>query len=137
MTMFEREIALDMQVAGIGVFATADPATRNIYAGELPESVVEGIYVLSSPSPPPHQYIDTEYLVVDFWARSPHTDRAYDLLERVFELYHRRYDFMTAHWHIQFSQALGRIQDTNRDLEGGKLFRLSIQFICRNLNHVS
>lgn len=137
MTMFAREVALDMQVAGLGIFATSTPASRNIFAGELPEGIAEGIYVLESPSPPPHQYIDTEYTVIDFWAVSAKTDRAHDLLERVFELYHRRYDWDTAHWHVFFSQALGSIVDVDRDQQRGKLFRLSIQFISRNLNHVS
>lgn len=133
----EYEIAIDMHNRGIGVFNTATPASRTIFIGEIPDDVVEGFILIPVPSPPPHQYIDTEYPVIDFWARSPHTDRAKDMLRDVFEAYHRRYDITTANWRIYFCQALGTIVDVDRDANAGKLFRLSVQFICRNLNHVS
>lgn len=135
--MLAKEIAELLDEASIGIFSTADPATRTIFVGEIPQDVTEGIMILMVPSPPPHQYIDTEYTVLDFWARSPHTDRAYNLLEQVFELLHRKYAYDTAHWHVFLSQALGSIMDVDRDGDGGKLVRLSVQFICRNLNHVS
>lgn len=133
----EREVALDLQERGIGVFATATPASRNIYVGELPQGVEEGILLIAVASPPPHQYIDHEYTVIDFWVRSPHTDRAHDLIRQIYNLLHRRHHWQTANWYIYFSQALGSIEDVDRDTEGGKLYRLSVQFICRNINNVS
>jgi hypothetical protein len=133
----EYEIAMDMHTAGLGVFSTANPASRTIYIGELPQDVTEAIMLINVPSPPPHQYIDTEYAIIDFWSRSPHTDRSKAQLRAVFERYHRRYHYDTGNWHVAFSQALGNIVDVDRDREGGKLYRLSVQFISRNLNHVS
>lgn len=134
--MLVREIAELCENFQIGVFG-GPPATRTIFVGDLPQSTVEAIWIVESPSPPPHQYVDTEYTVLDFWARAPHTDRAHNLLELVYNNFHRRYHYDTANWHIAFSQALGSIVDVDRDREGGKLFRLSIQFICRNLNNLS
>lgn len=143
----EVEIAQDMQNAGLGIFATTDPTLRTIFIGEMPDSVedasgtpvpiVEGIILIPVPSPPPHQYIDTEYPVIDFWARSPHSDRAKALLRAVDERYHRRAGYSTTNWHIYFSRSLGTIVDVDRDSNAGKLFRLSVQFLCRNLTHVS
>ena len=135
--MIAREIAQLCQDNGIGVFATSDPAQRNIFVGEFPQAVNEGIYILEVGSPPPHEYVDTEYIVLDFWARSPKTDRAHQLLENVYNTFHRNYDYQTANWHIYFSRSLGSIIDADRDIENGKLFRLSVQFICRNLNNLS
>lgn len=133
----EYEIAQDLEAHGIGIFSPANPDNRTIFVGEMPDEATEGIVLLPVPSPPPHQYIDTEYPIIDFWARSPHSDRAKALLRLVNETYHRRYGYSTTNWHIYFSRSLGSIVDVDRDAEAGKLYRLSVQFLCRNLNHVS
>lgn len=131
------EVAIDIADHGFGVFGTSNPDNRTIFYGEMPDDAVEGLLLIQVPSPPPHQYIDTEYPVIDIWAKSPKTDRAYNLLRQVYNTYHRRYDWQTDNWHIYFSQALGNIVDVDRDRESGKLLRLSIQFISRNLNNIS
>jgi hypothetical protein len=131
------ELAIDIANHGFGIFDTSTPSNRTIYVGELPQGVAEGLLLVAVPSPPPHQYVDTEYPVIDIWAVSPHTDRAYALLRQIFNTYHRRYDWDTTNWHVYFSQALGNIEDVDRDREGGKLFRLSVQFISRNINNIS
>lgn len=136
MRELDYEIALLLQGAGIGQF-TPVTGDRNIYVGEMPEGVNEGILIVAVVSPPPHDYVDTEYTVLDFWAKSAHSDRARSLLKQVEELLHRNYDYETANWHVYFSRSLGSIVDADRNIEGSKLFRLGVQFICRNLNHVS
>jgi hypothetical protein len=133
--MLVREIAQLCDEANIGIFASA--AGRNIFVGEFPDSVNEGIYIVEAISPPPHGYVDTEYTILDFYAVSPHTDRAHELLEKVYNYFHRHYGYTTKNWTIYFSRALGSIVDVDRERESGKLFRLSVQFICRNLNNVS
>lgn len=137
MTELIVELARDMQAHGFGVYGTTTPADRTIFASELPSDVNEGLYLVNAPSPPPHIYIDTEYPIIEVWAISPHTDRAEALLRNVFETYHRRYAYTLGAWYISFSQALGNFVDVDRSRNGSKLFRLSIQFISRNLNHVS
>ena len=131
-----KEIAELCENYQIGKFS-GPPSTRTIFVGELVEDAEEAIWLIEAPSPPPHSYVDTEYTVIDFWARSPHTDRAHALLELVYNNFNRRYGYQTANWTIYFSHALGSIIDVDRDREGGKLLRLSVQFICRNLNNLS
>ena len=135
--MFGRELALMLQQWGVGTFTTSDESQRSIWWGEIPQGITEGLYMVAAASPPPHQYVDTEYPVIDFWYRSPSTAKAEEKMRLVFNLLHRRQNWQTANWHIYFSQALGAIVDVDRDDEGGKLLRLSVQFICRNLNNVS
>lgn len=138
--MLVREVAELAQNLGIGVFEPVPPHTaadRTIWVGDLPETATEAVWLVEVPSPPPHDYVDTEYPIIDFWARSPTTDRAHALLELVYSNFHRRYGYSTANWTIYFSRALGSIVDVDRDANGGKLFRLSVQFICRNLNNLS
>lgn len=142
-----KEIAELCENFQIGLYMPTDPGDRTIFTGELPSKIKntagtevevrEAIWLVEAPSPPPHNYIDTEYTVIDFWSRSPNTGRAHALLELVYNNFHRRYNYETVNWHISFSHALGSIVDVDRDREGGKLFRLSVQFICRNLNNLS
>lgn len=135
-----REIAQLCQNFQIGVFEPVPPQSvsdRTIWVGLLPDDAVEALWIVEAPSPPPHNYVDTEYTVLDFWVRSPKTDRAHAMLELVYNNFHRRYHYDTANWHIAFSRALGSIVDVDRDRESGKLLRLSVQFICRNLNNLS
>jgi hypothetical protein len=132
-----QELAIDMANRGMGVFDTDDPTLRTIFVGDFPEGVKEGLFLVAVPSPPPEHYIDTQYPVIDVWARSPHSDRALALLRMVYDTYNRRYDWTTTNWHVYFSAVLGDIVDADRDSEGGKFFRLSIQFTCRNLNNIS
>jgi hypothetical protein len=137
MSRLAKEIAEMLDAAGIGVFSTSNPALRTIFTGGLPANVEEGIFIVESASPPPHEYTDQEYPILDFWARSDSTDRAHNLLELVYGLLHRRNGYSTTNWYIYNSSALGAIVDVDRDRESGKLYRLSVQFITRNLNNVS
>jgi hypothetical protein len=132
-----KEIAEMLDAAGIGVYSTSDPTLRTIFTGKFPSTVADGINVVESLGPPPHEYIDHEYPVLDFWSRSDDADRAHTLLEQVQGLFHRRNGYSTTNWYIYNSAALGAIVDVDEDREAGKLYRLSIQFICRNLNNVS
>jgi hypothetical protein len=135
-TRLSKEVAQLCENFSIGKYS-GDGTDRTIFTGEIPADVIEAIWIVESPSPPPHSYVDTEYLVFDFWSRSPKSERAHALLEEVFNNFNRRYNYDTANWHIYFSHALGSIVDADRDAENGKLFRLSVQFICRNLNTIS
>lgn len=135
--MLAREIASLLASEGVGIFGTSDPTARTIFVGELPTTPTEGLYVIPIASPQGQLYIDTEYPVIDFWYVSAHTDRAYAKLELVFELLHRRTHYSTPNFYISLSYALGTIIDVDRTGERSKLFRLSVQFISRNLNHVS
>lgn len=134
----ETEIGRDLanNVTGL-IFGTPTPSTRNVYVGTLPDGVVEAITIMAAPSPAPQEYIDTEYIVIDFWSRSEHTERSKALLRSVYELYHKRYGYTLGDWYVSFSRALGSIVDTDRDANNGKLFRLSVQFICRNTTHTN
>lgn len=132
-----KEIAELLDANNVGIYSTTDPTTRTIFTGTLPATVAEGINIVESASPPPHEYIDHEYPVLDFWARSDSPDRAHFLLEQVYGLFHRRNGYTTASWYIYNSSALGDIVDVDEDREAGKLYRLSVQFLCRNLNNVS
>lgn len=134
--MLAKEIAEVCENLGIGKIS-GDGSDRSIWVGEMPDDVTEALWLVETISPPPHTYIDTEYPVIDFWAISPNSDRGHAILENVYRNLNRRYHYQTANWLIDFSHALGSIVDVDRDSENGKLFRLSVQFICRNLNNLS
>lgn len=137
MTRLAKEIAELLDAAGVGVYSTSNPDLRTIFTGKLPVVVKEGIYIVESIGNPPHMYTDQEYPILDFWARSDSPDSAHNLLELVYGQLHRRNGYSTANWYIYNSSALGAIVDVDEDRESGKLYRLSVQFICRNLNNIS
>lgn len=125
------EIADYLAARGIGTVGT------DIFIGTFPETITSGMYIVDAPSPPPHQYLDTENVVLDFWYRHPKTKLAYEKLRAVYNLLHRKENWQTENFHIYFSEALGQIRDNDRDREGGKLYSISLQFIVRNINTVS
>lgn len=136
MRALSREIANLLEANGLGSINGTE-AARTIWVGELPQAPVQGIILIESPSPPPHQYIDTQYTIIDIWVRHPNYPIAYELIQGVYNQLHRRYAYTAGRWYVSFSQALGGIVDVDRDIEGGKLLRLSVQFICRNLDNIS
>jgi len=125
------ELPALMQTMGLGTVAT------DLFAGELPQGVEKGFFIVSSPSPAPEKYIDHEYQVIDIWYRSPYTGEAMAKMRQAYNMFHRKYHYDTSNWHIFFSEALSGVQDFDRDQENGKLLRLSVQFMCRNLNSIS
>lgn len=125
------DVADYLQQRGLGVVG------EDVFIGELPQEVESGFFIVSAPSPAPHQYLDTEYTVIDFWYRTPHSETGYQKMEQLKQTLHRRENYQLQSWYIYFSEVLGSISDVDRDKEGGKLLRLSIQFICRNLSGIS
>lgn len=131
------ELGIDMATRGFGVFGTSDPEQRTIFVGNMPPEVTEGIMLVMVNSPSPERYIDTEYQLIDVWVKSPKTDRAFDIIREIYNAYNRRYNWGTDSWHVYFSDSIGSTYDASRNGEGSKLLRLSLQFMCRNLNNVS
>jgi len=126
-----QELPAYMQTLGLGAVGT------DIFVGELPQGIVKGYFLVESPGPAPEKYLDHEYQVIDIWYRSPYAGEAIGKMREVYTNMHRRYSYNTDNWHVFFSEALSNVQDFDRDLENGKLLRLSVQFMCRNLNSIS
>ena len=125
------EVASKLQDWGFGTVGT------DLFIGSLPETVATGCMIVNAPSPEPHKYLDTEDQIIDFWYRADHSDYAYTKMRDLYNLLHRRANYNTLSYHIYFSNALGSIRDADRDIEGGKMLQLSVQFKCRNINNVS
>ncbi len=137
MTELIVEVARDVANRGFGVYGTSNPDLRTIYTGLMPDTCVEGILITEVVSPSPHEYVATEYPILDFWAKSPKSDRARDLLRSVYDTFHRRYGYSYDDWYVYNSRALGAITNADSNNESSKLYRLTVQFRCRNLNTVS
>lgn len=125
------EIASKLEDWGFGTRGT------DIFIGNMPETISEGLLMIDAPSPEPHKYLDTEDAVIDFRYRSDHTDQAQRKMRELYNLLHRRANWQTLSYYIYFSNALSLPRDADRDLEGGKMLILSVQFKCRNNNNVS
>lgn len=108
----------------------------NLKIGELVLDT-NGVFVEASPSPQPDKTTAEERQIIDFTSRDPDSDRAYQLLREIYEIFHRRQNYETDNYHIYFSNALDQPMDLDRDAEGGKVWKLSVLFIYSNLNLIS
>lgn len=106
--------------------------SATLKVGEL-NSNVDGVRAIMAPSQQPEMEIPVEYFDVDFWAVNKSTPTAFDDLQEIYDILHQKDDFNFDNWYIEFSHALGQIQDLDRDGQNRKLLKLSIRFIAVNL----
>lgn len=111
---------------------TFGDGSSNLKIGELVRGS-NGVFAVSSPAPEPDRYTPVSYEQIDFWARYSSTEDCYLILKTIYDLFHQNHHYETDNFHIFFSNATSKPEDLDRDLEGGKLMRLSILFIVRPL----
>lgn len=135
---FLLELATFLQGAGAGtLYNSQTNPTGNLFTGQLPYEAHTGIFVVYTPGPAPHQYVDTEKILIDIWSRDSKSDVAYERLRKVYEILHRNANYPLQNWYVYFSEVTGSISDFDRDSEGGKLLKISVLFTARNLNNIS
>lgn len=124
--MIIEEVAQLLQDEGI---VTAD----NIFIGNLPDEPVNAILLTTGASLDQDKYIDVYNIVIDVWGRNSSFADGYDIVQEVFELLHRKSNFDLANYHIYFAQAIGSVEDLDRDITQAKLNRVSIKFIYKKI----
>lgn len=130
-TPFVKEICQYLAANSSGVF-TFGTGNTNLKAGELVRDV-DGVFAVPSPSPEPDRDVIYETHIIDFWARNKNTATAYEQLRTIYNLFHQNHHYPTNLYLIEYSHALGQPEDQDRDAEGGKLLRLSVEFLIRQL----
>ena len=108
----------------------------DVYVGELKRDV-DGVYAVESPSQNPDMYTATEYHDVDFYIKYARAVTTFEKAQIVYNLFHRLHHYTTTSFDVYFSYATSPVADLDREFENGKLLRLSVRFICRNLNYIS
>lgn len=108
----------------------------NAKAGELPEGR-DGIYCVAAPSDEPDRYTGVIYQTIDINARYATDEKAWDVMRSIYPLYQKGEHYETENCYIYYSNPLGQIEDLDRDAEGNKLLKLSVQFILRSKTIVS
>jgi len=125
--MIAESVAKYLEDNGIGTRGV------DIFIGELPFDKDNCIALLYSPSPGPNQSLDVYEQVIDFRSRFKKTDNSYNKMLDVLNLLHKGQNYEIDDYHVYFSNALGMIDDNDRDSERRKLFSLSVRFIYREL----
>lgn len=103
----------------------------DIFIGEMPLETGDCVSLVYAPSPDPNPAIDVYEQVIDFWSRNKNTSVAYSKLLSILNLLHKGQNYAITGYHVYFSNALGMIEDNDRDIERRKLYKLSIKFIYR------
>lgn len=106
-------------------------AGEELFIGQMPVDVSECVAVMYAPSPIPNQALQVYEQTLDFWSRNKNSDAGYGKLFAIMSLLHQAQNYEVEGYHVYFSNALGLIDDNDRDIEGRKLYKLSIRFIYR------
>lgn len=109
----------------------------NLFDGQLPQGVSNAVLIVPAPSGAPHEYIDNESLVIDFWTLYDNTPAGYDMARQIFQQLHRKANYSLNNWYIYSSLAEGGILDVDRTDEGIKQHKISFLFTCRSLADIS
>lgn len=117
-------------------------AGNNLIVSEVPRDT-DGVYLIASPSPEPEKYSPIRRSIVDFWARYRDSYTAYVKLREIYDALDRMYQYEIGDaenpnkFEVYFSFSLGQVEDQDRDNEGGKLVKLSMEFIYRDVDTIS
>lgn len=109
---------------------------KDMFVGEIPRDT-DGVYVLASPSPEPDAETDIEYHDIDIWSRYASDAAGWPKLKEIYRLIHKRHHYQVGNYYVQFSHALGNIDDMDRDATKAKLLKLSLAFIIQDDNNIS
>lgn len=109
----------------------------NFYIGELGAEQPDGIVLVTGISEAPDNELDTEYQVIDFYARYNNSESGYNKLKDIYDLLHRKTHYTFDIYGVYLSEALGQIEDMDRDLNQRKIWRLSVRFLYHRLTNVS
>jgi hypothetical protein len=123
--MIAEALADYIQQQGIATVGT------DLFIGELPFDKGDCMSLVYSPSPEPNKTLDVWEQVIDFWVRYSKSDVGYDKLIEISDLLHKAQNYDITGFHIYFSNALGMVDDLDRDEQRRKLYKLSIRFIFR------
>ena len=104
----------------------------NLMIGELLRGV-EGVFLTISSGSEPDRYLPTFNETIDFWSIYKDSEDGYNILKTLYFLLHRREHYNLTSYHVYYSNALGQIADFDRDAEGRKIWKLTVDFTSLQL----
>ncbi len=104
----------------------------NLMIGELLRGV-EGVFLTTSSGSEPDRYLPTFNETIDFWSIYKDSEDGYNILKTLYFLLHRREHYNLTSYHVYYSNALGQIADFDRDAEGRKIWKLTVDFTSLQL----
>lgn len=123
------EIAKYLATAGFGTLGT------DIFVDQI-GAETNGLYV-ESISGELNYYLPIEDVVLNIYAKYNSAEEAKTQLIDIKNYIHRMHNTVTTHAYIYSILAIGNIENVDRDLEYAKLYKLTIQVKCRDLNLIS
>jgi hypothetical protein len=109
----------------------------NLFVGELGQEFENAVVMVTTPSARPDNELDTEYQVIDFYSRYSNSEAGYNMLREIYDYLHRATHYELANYNVYLSEALGQIDDLDRDAQKRKIWKLSINFIYHSVNNIS
>lgn len=110
----------------------------DIEIGEIPSSSGDTLMLYNAASPAPDNELAVEEQRIDFWVRYKNSKTGYDRLASIKDLFHRNNNWTLGSTHyIYEAEAVGLIDDMDRDLNNRKIWKLGMTFVYRELIDVS
>lgn len=125
--MILKDIAEKLEDEGIGTVGT------DVFIGELPKNVENGIMLVSSLSSEQDKYVDIREAYIDIWVRNKSSEDAIAKLESIIDVLQRSANWQGDSNFVYFGSMMSDVEDLDRDIQDRKLLRLSMRFIYRKL----
>lgn len=106
-------------------------AGKNLFIDDVPAKPNSVTWVEPMTSPPSNLTFDVVDQNVSFWTRDNSSEKAYQRLETVRDLFNRQSNYVLGSYHVYFSHDAGTITFLDRDIERRKLYSLDFRFIYR------
>jgi hypothetical protein len=123
--MFIQDLAHYLEENSIGTVGT------NLFIGDFPADIKEGMYLVTTSSPAPDTTFNWEDEYIDFYSLYCNDTGGYDILLAVKNLLHQKKFYEVGNYLVCFSNDLGTINDLDKDSQNRKIYMLSIRFIRR------
>lgn len=123
------EVAQYIANAGFGTYGT------DIFVAQIP-SDTNGIYV--SPSGGiPNDYVPIEQSFVDIYVKNTSSSTAATTINQIKRFIHRMHNTEINNAYIYTLLVIGDVEDVERDLEYGKLYKITVEVVNRDTTLIS
>lgn len=128
---FISELSDLLEDEGAGTLGT------DLFIGEIPNDINNGVMLVAVPTIVQDPWQELRTSDVDFWARNEVSPTAYDKLQYIWDLLHRRANYDLPSYHVFISSAQSQIEDLDKDSNGRKLHKLKMRFTFRVEQEIS
>lgn len=91
----------------------------------------DGVFIVEGVSDPPDVYqTSLEYHSIDFWSQNKAWKNAWSDLNEIYELLHTQSNIQIGDWYVWLTKAISQLADLDRNVEGQKQYKFTVEVTC-------